>query len=53
MFWDLAQGLGFRVFLSILGSGFWLRFLGLGFRDLAKGFGFRVFGFDLGFLDFA
>ena len=27
-------GLGFRVFLSLLGFGIWLRVLGLGFRDL-------------------
>ena len=36
----MGFGLGFRVWLSVLGLGFW---------DLAQGFALRVLGFGVGF----
>ena len=49
MLGDFALGLGFRVWLSVLGFGILFRVLDLGCWDLAYGFGFRVFGVGLGF----
>ena len=50
----MVQGLGFRVWLSFLGLGFWDLAEGIGFRVFSiwlrvLGLWFRVLGFGVGF----